>query len=197
MSGDHDHDDLLASWRSGQLTKWDLFLALRDPMRQSARRGIRRVLDERPDENDVDDVLDVAFRELLNWDPDNVTSVVGLAKTIARRRGIDRGRKLYRQREKIAEIGWQLMPREVAPDEEVGEAKEERLRQVALKCVNHLTQDQAEVIRATVMGDQNLSNWANERGTSHQAASRMRARAIRALDKCVKSKMENDKEGEL
>ncbi len=98
MAG-HSHDDvedLLAAWH-GHKEAEKLFAALREPMRQAARQGIRRILCRTPDEADVDDVLFKAFKEVLKADSEEIRrSLLGFAKVVACRRGMDRARSLPR-----------------------------------------------------------------------------------------------------
>src|SRR3546814_4010909 len=89
---------LIAAWHAAGAAK-ELFEALRDPMRRAARRGIRRILAETPDEGDVDDVVFKAFTEFLDKDPSDIRrSPTGFACTIADRRGRDRARSIIRER---------------------------------------------------------------------------------------------------
>ena len=92
MTGhDHEYAALLASWRAGQATPTELYVALRDPMRRAARRSIGDGLAERPNEADVDWAVQRAFETLLAKGPDAVkTSLRGFAATIAHYRGKDR-----------------------------------------------------------------------------------------------------------
>src|SRR3546814_1839889 len=78
-------------------------------MRRAARRGIRRILAETPDEGDVDDVVFKAFTEFLDKDPSDIRrSPTGFACTIADRRGRDRARSIIREREQIQGNAWQI-----------------------------------------------------------------------------------------
>src|SRR5712692_9665513 len=61
---DDDAEDLLAAWHAHKEAE-KLFAALRDPMRQAARQGIRRILSRTPDEADVNDALFKAFKAVL------------------------------------------------------------------------------------------------------------------------------------
>lgn len=71
MTG-HDHDlfaVLHERWRAGIATQLDLFIALRDPMRRAARRALRQILSEQPDEYDVDEAVERAFGQLIEKGP--------------------------------------------------------------------------------------------------------------------------------
>ena len=180
-------DELVERWQTGYGDVRGLYESLREGMHQTARRGIQRVIATPPDEHRVQDTVYTAFIELLRGDPAAMTSPVGLAKTIAYRRGIDEGRRILRERQRISSID----PLEVAttlPDkrEILAAAEEEALHQLVTRCLEYLTTDQRAVVRATVMGNQTLTEWALAVGTSHQAVSRQRARALDALRRCVK-----------
>src|SRR5258708_6149002 len=120
-SSDDELDRLLGAWRAGACSE-DLFLALRDPMRQAARRGIRRISGRQPDEADVDDVVLRAFRELLERDA-AATSTIGLASVIAERRGMDKARALIRDRKQIERVQAELAQLNVDPEDAVAAAR--------------------------------------------------------------------------
>ena len=179
-------EELVERWQTGYGDVRGLYESLREGMHQTARRGIQRVIAKPPDEHRVSDVVYTAFIELLRGDPAAMTSPVGLAKTIAYRRGIDEGRRILRERQRISSID----PLEVAhslPDkrEILAAVEEEALHQLVTRCLEALTAEQRAVVRATVMGSQTLSDWASTAGTSHQAVSRQRSRALDALRRCV------------
>jgi RNA polymerase sigma factor (sigma-70 family) len=180
-------EELVERWQTGYGDVRSLYESLREGMHQSARRGIQRVLARQPDEHRVSDVVFAAFVELLRGDPAAMTSPVGLAKTIAYRRGIDEGRRILRERQRISSLD-ALEVAATLPDkrEILAAAEEEALHQLVERCLEFLTADQREVVRATVMGSQTLSDWALTAGTSHQAVSRQRSRALEALRRCVK-----------
>jgi RNA polymerase sigma factor (sigma-70 family) len=180
-------DELVERWQTGYGDVRGLYESLREGMHQTARRGIQRVIARPPDEHRVSDVVYIAFLELLRGDPAAMTSPVGLAKTIAYRRGIDEGRRILRERQRISSID-ALEIATTLPDkrEILAAAEEEALHQLVTTCLESLTTDQRAVVRATVMGNQTLTDWALTAGTSHQAVSRQRSRALDALRRCVK-----------
>lgn len=96
-----DWDRLLDDWRGGRAQTADLYAALRSPMYRAARQGVVSITSQRPDPQDVEDAVFTAFKELEQKDPTTVTSIVGLARRIAYRRGQDRGRAAVRRREQI------------------------------------------------------------------------------------------------
>jgi DNA-directed RNA polymerase specialized sigma24 family protein len=183
----HELDELVERWQTGYGDVRSLYESLREGMHQNARRGIQRVIAKPPDEHRVSDVVYTAFVELLRGDPAAMISPVGLAKTIAYRRGIDEGRKILRERQRISSLD-ALEIATTLPDkrEILAAAEEEALHQLVARCLEFLTVDQRAVVRATVMGNQTLSDWALTAGTSHQAVSRQRSRALDALRRCVK-----------
>jgi DNA-directed RNA polymerase specialized sigma24 family protein len=150
-----------------------------------------------PNEDDVAEILYSAFIELEKNGPESVVkSLVGFARIITYRRGQDRGRQLNRERERqvVEEISWEELDLQVSPGEEEDEADRETLRQLALECMDTLTEGQRDVVEATIMGAQTLSDWGLEHGVSHQAAGGMRDRAVQALKRCIDYK-QNQKEG--
>lgn len=183
-----DWDRLLDDWRAGRAQTADLYAALRRPMYQAARQGVVSITAQHPDDQDVEDAVFTAFKELEQKDPTTVTSIVGLARRIAYRRGQDRGRAAVRRREQIdraLEDPAFIEATTVTEQEVALEAARERLYEQAMRCLDELTDDQADVLRATVMGDEGLSDWAFRNGKSHQAASRQRDRALKALARCI------------
>jgi DNA-directed RNA polymerase specialized sigma24 family protein len=183
-----DWDRLLYEWRAGRAQTADLYAALRRPMYQAARQGVVSITAQHPDDQDVEDAVFTAFKELEQKDPSTVTSIVGLARRIAYRRGQDRGRAAVRRREQIdgAVKDPAFIEATTVTEQEVAlEAARERLYEQAMRCLDELTEDQADVLRATVMGDEGLSDWAFRNGKSHQAASRQRDRALKALARCI------------
>lgn len=188
---------LLERWREGDRDDYAWFALLREPMRRAARAGIQRMTGKPPDLRDVDDALAKAFWEFLEKDSKRIHSPLGLAVRIAFRRGQDMGRSINHRKEFPGSDQPEIMNATgpaLDPEEEVVEAEEkERVLRLARDCLRELSEGQVEVIKATVLGQQNLSDWANETGKSYQAADQQRNRALKALRRCVQSKL--DKEG--
>lgn len=190
-----DWDRLLDDWRAGRAQTGDLYAALRSPMYRAARQGIVSITSRRPDPQDVEDAVFTAFKELEQKDPVTVTSIVGLARRVAYRRGQDRGRTAIRRREQIerAAADPTFIEATTVTEKEIAvEAERERVYEQAMRCLDELTADQAAVVRATVMGDEGLSDWAFRNGKSHQAASRQRDRALKALARCIEQGHERE-----
>jgi DNA-directed RNA polymerase specialized sigma24 family protein len=186
-----DDEDVLGAWRQGLAERRGLFEAVRAPMRQAASQGIGSITASAPDPHDVDDVVADAFLELERQDPALVRSLVGFARRIAFRRGQDVGRKIIREREGMRELAVHLS---VTADPQFHDedvrlaAEQEVLIGRALECLKGLTEEQRDVVRATIMGRETLSDWALRVGKAHQVASRQRARALKALLHCVRAK---------
>lgn len=189
-----DEDDLrnlLESWRTGSATRRDLYLAVRVIMYQAARRGIGAITCDIPDEQDVEDVVYQAFCEFEAQDPAAVRRIVALAWQVAYRRGQDVGRAIIRSREQIRGHVQDRAIRtnfEFSDEDARAAAQREVLIGYAIDCLDLLPDEQRDVVRATVMGRETLSDWAFQVGKSHQAASRQCARALRSLARCVKFK---------
>jgi DNA-directed RNA polymerase specialized sigma24 family protein len=188
-----DFQGLLHDWVHGRVDRRQLYLALRDPMRQSARRGIRSIIRGTPPEHIVEDAVSAAFLELEKQDPGRVTSLVGLAKRIAYRRGQDGARSAltehFRMENAVSALAVLTEP-PLDDQETLATAEQvEILVLHALDCLDGLTDDQRSVISATVMAGENLSDWALRNGKSHQAASQQRSRALKALRSCVDGKL--------
>jgi DNA-directed RNA polymerase specialized sigma24 family protein len=186
-----DDEDVLGAWRQGRVERRGLFGAVRAPMRQAASQGIGSITASAPDPHDVDDAVTDAFLELERQDPALVRTLVGLARRIAFRRGQDVGRRIIRDREGMRELAVHLSVTADPQfqDEDVRVAAElEVLIGRALECLKGLTEEQRDVVRATIMGSETLSDWALRAGKTYQAAGRQRTRALEALLRCVRAK---------
>jgi hypothetical protein len=186
-----DAEGLLLRWRQGQLDVRVLYTAVREPMYQAARGGISSITSSDPDRQDVEDAVYDAFVQLSAKDPADVSSVTGLAKVMARRRGQDIGRKVVRHREQIEELLANPLAKAAAEfrDQDVRAAEEdEKMLAMARGCFDRLTEEQRDLVVKTIMGQQQLSDWALRKGRTHQAASRQRTRAIEAIKRCIASK---------
>ena len=182
-----EFESLVAAWHAHRDAD-QLYRALRGSMRHSARQGLRRVLGQAPNDDDVDQVVLKAFREVVEKDPKEVVSWDGLAATVAYRRGIDRGRSIRRERDRLGGPTWPDDRIEVTPEDQQAAADREQLLRRVEECMEGLTPDQREVIELTVMQQKSLSVWASERGVSYEAARRMRLRGLKALERCADRK---------
>lgn len=193
-----DDEEVFDAWRQGRAERRDLYLAVRVPMCQAASQGIASITASRPDPHDVEDAVWEAFIKLERHDPANVVSIVGLAKKIAYRRGQDTGRKIIRMREQIHELVINLIitdDPQFQDDDVRAAAAQEVLSGHALDCMEALTEEQRDVVQATIMGHESLSDWALRAGKTHQAASRQRTRALEALQRCIESKGSPNRRG--
>jgi len=193
-----DADGLLQRWRQGQLDERGLYAAVRGSMYQAARSGISSITSSYPDPQDVEDAVYDAFVQLWAKDPADVSSVTGLAKVIARRRGQDIGRRVVREREQIGELLTDPLAMAAVEfqDQDVRAAEEdERVLAMAEECIERLTEEQRDLVTKTIMGQEQLSDWALRKGTSHQAASRQRRRAIESIKRCIAAKRSRETMG--
>ena len=86
-----------------------LFVDVQGAMKAGARSGIRLATESLPSEHDVEDVVVQAFNELWRSDRSEIESLLGLARTIAYRRGIDRGRRILREMRADRRLGRDLL----------------------------------------------------------------------------------------
>jgi DNA-directed RNA polymerase specialized sigma24 family protein len=183
-----DWEGLLEDWRIGRAGTAELYAALRSPMYRAARQGVASITSRIPDSADVEEAVFTAFTGLEKKDPNQVTSIVGLARRMAFRRGQDQGRAAMRRREQLEEALADpafIEAAKVTEKEVALEAERERTFERAVACLDQLTGDQQDVIRATVMGRESLSDWAFRKDKTHQAASGQRDRALKALRRCI------------
>lgn len=139
-----------------------------------------------PNEDDVDDVVTKAFAEVLENTSDQVKrDPVAFAKTVARLRGIDKGRAILREHKKIKELSPVVERHRVTEEDLAAAAAKEKRLQAAEEALGELTAEQRDVIERTVMGQESLSDWTLERGTSYEAGRRLRIRGLQALGKQI------------
>jgi DNA-directed RNA polymerase specialized sigma24 family protein len=184
-----DADALLLKWRTGNLDEGELFRLVIERMRHRAERGLRSMLG-RANEDDVDEACFVAFKELLKKDPHQIKSLIGLASSIAFRRGQDVGRAIIRSAEFPDTDRVDLVPNEdLDPAEELIRAEEFAEHEARLdamwECFPDLTPGQQSVIQATILGDQSLSDWATQEGKRYQAADQQQKRGLASLERCI------------
>lgn len=169
--------------------KTALFREVGDSMRAAARGGIRTVIvGQDPDEHDVEDVVVQAFHELWRKDRSEVESVVGLARSIAKRRGIDRGRRLSRENKRDQEMRYDLDRVDLADD--LTEIEHAAIQVTVQQCkAEDLNDDQRAVIAETMEGiDESrvsLREYADACGKTYEACRTMRIRALKKLTACV------------
>jgi DNA-directed RNA polymerase specialized sigma24 family protein len=191
---------VLGQWCAGRANARDLYEVVRAAMDQAARRAIWQMIGERPDPHEVQTAVQNAFQELWAKDPAAIDHLLGLAATIADRRGRDRGRAIIARQKKTRkltdklgdQLGEQFQFAEL--DAEAVQRRAEQLESTK-ECLEALPVEQRLVIEQTLLEGMNLSDWAHEHGKSHQAASAQRQRAIEAVKRCVEGKKrERDKQ---
>lgn len=185
-------------WVAGddELARLALFVGVDVAMRAGARKGIRRVLGSVPSEHDVEDVVVQSFNEFWRLDRSGIELPTGMAYRIACRRGIDRGRRVLRERRDVRVAREDLLRlRDEGSDR--GPVEDAAMLVIVQRCKEHLTIDQREVISATVEGTIDgtmpLKEYAQLRGTSYEACRRMVRRAIGALAKCLEAALRTEK----
>ena len=172
-----------------------LFVEVEEAMKAGARAGIRRAAKSVPSEHDVEDVVVQAFNELWRSDRSEIKSLPGMARTIAYRRGIDRGRRVLRERRDDRALRKDLLR---LSDEESAhrQLEDAETLEIVQRCKEHLTPDQRAVVSATVEGTIDgtmpLREYAERRGTSYEACRRMVNRAIAALTRCLEAALRRD-----
>ena len=173
-----------------------LFVDVQGAMKAGARSGIRLATESLPSEHDVEDVVVQAFNELWRSDRSEIESLLGLARTIAYRRGIDRGRRILREMRADRRLGRDLL-RLSDEDSARQQLEDAKTLEIVQQCKEHLTADQRAVVSATVEGTIDgtmpLKEYAERRGTTYEACRRMVERAIAALTKCVETALRKDR----
>ena len=186
-----DAEYVLERWRAGRATELDLYRVVSAAMDQAAKRGLWRMLGEEPDPHDVQTAVVDAFRELWAKDPCGIDRLVGLAATIADKRGRDRGRAVIAENKKMRKLtdklGDQLQLAELDAEDAAARAE---LMTLAQPCFAALTPEQRDVLTFTYVRGGTLSDWAHQRGKTHQAAVRQRKRAEAAVLRCVQRRRE-------
>ena len=196
-NGDDELVELMELWRARGASVTALFEELRDPMRQAARSGLRRILARAPNEDDVDDAVFTAFKVVLRKDPAEIKhSILGFARTVAYRRGMDKARTIIREREQVKSQAWQLNPLLVTAEDEARGADRDELLRRALDCMGSLTEPQRDVIQATLQRQESLSDWTARRGKSYEAGRRMLERGLASLRRCIEAKRKAELEEE-
>lgn len=159
-------------------------------MEQAARQGLRRILKDQPDDQDVHDVVIRALRELLEMD--DIRNPVSLGRRVAYLRGMDKARAIIRERTQLREGAWQIAQLWESLEDEETALRRERLLLYMKECLAELTADQREVIEVTIMQQKPLSEWTMNRGVSYEAGRRMRVRGLKALRSCINGKVTHE-----
>ena len=173
-----------------------LYVDVEDAMKAGVRKGIRRAARSLPSEHDVEDVVVQSFNELWRLDRSEIKSLTGMAYRIAYRRGIDRGRRVLRERRDDRTLRKDLL-RLSDEDSAHRQLEDAATLEIVQRCKEHLTIDQRAVISATVEGTIDgtmpLKEYAQRRGTSYEACRRMVNRAIAALTRCLEAALRTER----
>ena len=173
-----------------------LFVDVKGDMRAGARKGIRLVTGSLASEHDVEDLVVQAFNELWRSDRSEIKSLKAMARTLAYRRGIDRGRRILRERRNDRALGMDLLQ---LTDEESAhrQLEDAEMLEIVQRCKEHLTPDQRAVVSATVEGTIDgtmpLKEYAARRGTTYEACRRIVNRAVEALTRCVATALKRER----
>jgi DNA-directed RNA polymerase specialized sigma24 family protein len=198
-TGKDDPEQLLADWRAGRLSREGLYDHCWGALRRGAYRGFRAMMSPPPEADELQEVMVRAFLELEAQDPAGVSSITGFASRIANFRARDFVRERIRdanhnrsvEEDRALQLNLQLAELDGFDSESRG-----RLGDWAIECVQALPAEQRAVVEATVIGRESLSDWAAHRGKSHQAASRQRERALKAVGRCIAHKRSQPTAGE-
>ena len=194
-----DPEQTLEDWRAGRLSRDDLYDHAYSAMFQGAKRGFAAMMAYQPHEHDVVEVVVTAFLELEQKDPNEVGSISGLARSIANMRARDFVRRRIRQSDRDRSIeedrAFQLNAA-FAELDALDEERRGRLGDLAFDCLRALPPKQREVVEATVLHDETLSDWARREQKTHQAASRQQGRALDSLRRCLDQKTADLDRGE-
>jgi DNA-directed RNA polymerase specialized sigma24 family protein len=166
-------------------------------MTQAAERGIVRAIRASADVQDVQNVVYDAFCELERQDPHQIKNLVGFAARIAYMRGLDCGGKIIREATNTRKLAADPAYRaelEFSDLDAVMAEQRAQTAELALECLDILTDEQRSVVEQTIMRAGNLSDWAFHEGKTYQAAGAQRVRALRALRRCVDRKLQERRE---
>ena len=191
-------ESLLSNVATGS-TNWpEVYECLKTPLWYAAARGARQVGVR--DREAIGEAVQQAFTEFMALDFARVTSPDSIARTIAYRRGLDRG--IAARRRWTKETAMESLPADLLraePGQAPGYAEsaeeeffsveelrrqEERWRR-ARECLDALTGRQRRVVHETVMKGRTLTDLGNELGISHTAVRKHRQKGLEALRRCV------------
>jgi len=191
-------ESLLSNVATGS-TNWpEVYECLKTPLWYAAARGARQVGVR--DREAIAEAVQQAFTEFMALDFAKVTSPGSIARTIAYRRGLDRGIAARRrwQRETAMEAlpadllraepgqspGYAESAEEEFFSEEELRRQEDRWRR-ARECLQSLTGRQRRVVHEAVMKGRTLTEIGNDLGISHTAVRKHRQKGLEALRRCV------------
>jgi RNA polymerase sigma factor (sigma-70 family) len=191
-------ESLLSNVAAGS-TNWpEVYECLRTPLWYAAARGARRVGVR--DRDAIAEAVQQAFTEFMALDFATVASPDSIARTIAYRRGLDRGiatRRRWKREAAMETLPSDLLRAEPGQSPGYAESAEEEFFSVedlrrqeerwrrARDCLQRLTGRQRVVVRESVMKGRTLTDIGNELGISHTAVRKHRQKGLEALRQCV------------
>jgi RNA polymerase sigma factor (sigma-70 family) len=197
-------ESLLSNIAAGDTNWLEVYECLKTPLWYAAARGARQVGVR--DREAIAEAVQQAFTEFMALDFATVASPERIARTIAYRRGLDRGIALRRRWDREAAV--EVLPTDrlrAEPGQPPGYAEsaeeaffslEELRRQEgrwrrARECLERLKERQRRVVHEAVMKGRTLTEIGNDLGISHTAVRKHRQRGLEALRRCV----EGDRSG--
>jgi RNA polymerase sigma factor (sigma-70 family) len=190
-------ESLLSDAQGG--TNWPaIYQCLKTPLWYAAAQGTRRAGVR--DRDAVAEAVQQAFREFMELDFAKVDSPERMARTIAYRRGLDRG--IAARARWNREAAMEVIPADrlrAEPGQPPGYAesaeeayfsveelgrREERWRR-ALRCLKTLSDRQHRVIRDNVMQGRTLTEIGDDLGISHTAVRKHREKGLELLRRCI------------
>jgi DNA-directed RNA polymerase specialized sigma24 family protein len=180
-------------------TNWPaIYQCLKTPLWYAAARGARRAGVR--DREAIAEAVQQAFGEFMNLDFTKVEAPERIARTIAYRRGLDRG--IAARQRWNREAAMEVLPADrlraepgqppgyTASAEEAFFSVEELGRQEglwerALRCLESLGARQRMVVRENVMKGRTLTDIGGELGISHTAVRKHREKGLELLRRCV------------
>jgi RNA polymerase sigma factor (sigma-70 family) len=191
-------ESLLSNVAAGS-TNWpEVYECLRTPLWYAAARGARRVGVR--DRDAIAEAVQQAFTEFMALDFAKVASPDSIARTIAYRRGLDRGiaaRRRWKKEAAMETLPADLLRAEPGQPPGYTESAEEEFFSVeelrrqeerwrrASDCLQQLTGRQRRVVNESVMKGRTLTEIGNELGISHTAVRKHRQKGLEALRQCV------------
>jgi RNA polymerase sigma factor (sigma-70 family) len=191
-------ESLLADVEAGSTNWLGIYECLKTPLWYAAARGARRVGVR--DRDAIAEAVQQAFTEFMALDFAKIASPEGIARTIAYRRGLDRG-IAARQRWK-KEAAMETLPADrlrAEPGQSPGYAasaeeeflsfeelrRQEETWRRARRCLQSLSGRQRRVIHENVMKGRTLTEIGNDLGISHTAVRKHRQKGLEMLRRCV------------
>lgn len=189
---------LLSDVATGSTNWLEVYECLKTPLWYAAARGARQVGVR--DREAIAEAVQQAFTEFMALDFTKIASPEAIARTIAYRRGLDRG--IAARRRWNREAAMEALPADrlrAEPGQPPGyvesaeeaffsvedlRRQEERWRR-ARECLETLTGRQRRVVHEAVMKGRTLTEVGADLGISHTAVRKHRQKGLEALRRCV------------